>query len=94
MTTRGTFSPNLTVIDEWKAGGDKYRLVNLGAGPDQIQIQDDSGWREESQCYQWSTVTHRIAELKKCKFEDTFKAFAKKTPKGKKLPKKVKKKSK
>ncbi len=60
-----TFVVNLTVIDEWEVGGDNYRLVNLGAGPDQLQILDNGVWREESVCYQWPVLTHRIKDLAK-----------------------------
>jgi hypothetical protein len=58
------FEVKLTVIDAWTAGGN-YRLVNLGAGPYQLQIYDNGEWREESVQYRWSAVTHRIEELKK-----------------------------
>jgi len=53
-----------TIIDEWEAGGDKYRLVNLGDGPDVLQILVGDEWREETECYRWGSLTHRIKELR------------------------------
>lgn len=58
------FVVKLTVIDEWQGGSDKYRLVNLGAGPYQLQIYDNGKWGEGSECYKWSTVTYRIKQLR------------------------------
>ncbi len=59
-----SFKVDLSIIDEWESGNDKYRLVNLGAGPAQLQILDGGNWREESVCYRWSTLTHRIDQLR------------------------------
>ena len=59
-----TFIERLEILDEWQVGNEKYRLVNLGAGPDQIQEFIVGEWKEMSPCYRWSTVTQRIVQLK------------------------------
>ena len=65
-TVGETFEINLTVLDEWEvSGGKKYRLVDLGAGPDQLQEFVDNDWKQVSHCYQWGIVTHRITDLKR-----------------------------
>ena len=59
-----TFERIITIIDEWESGGDKFRLVNLGAGPDRLQILDNGKWKEESNCFKWGVLTNRIKMLK------------------------------
>ena len=59
-----TFEVNLVVIDSWKSSLEHYRLVNLGAGPDQLQVSNDGkDWREESEHFKWGVMTSRIADL-------------------------------
>ena len=57
------FIEKITVLDEWETSSDQYRLVNKGAGPDELQIMDDGAWRPESRCYVHSTLTSRIKKL-------------------------------
>ncbi len=64
MPEHGTFIENLEILDEWEVPHEKYRLVNLGAGPDQVQEFVDGEWKKVSSCYQWGIVTRRIVEIK------------------------------
>jgi len=62
-----TFERKITVLGEWEAGGQPYRLVNLGAGPDELQtinpLVGDEDWRPETSCYVHGILTSRIAQL-------------------------------
>ena len=51
---------SITVKDEWESNGDKYRLVNKGAGPMELQILDGQDWRAESSCYVHGILCDRI----------------------------------
>lgn len=54
----------LVVIDSWISGDDNYRLVNKGAGPDELQIYlGDGKWKPESPQYVHSTLCNRISQL-------------------------------
>ncbi|MCG8431385.1 MAG: hypothetical protein MJA29_09465 [Candidatus Omnitrophica bacterium] len=64
MTVSDGFIEELTIIDEWEVPNEKYRLVNLGAGPDRLQEFIEGDWQEVSRCYEWGIVTKRIAQLK------------------------------
>jgi hypothetical protein len=57
------FEEDLQIINSWESGSDKYRLVNLGAGPNQLQIFENGKWREESVQYRWSAMSNRIKHL-------------------------------
>jgi hypothetical protein len=63
-----TFTQNLTIIDEWESGGQPMRLVNLGAGPDQLQTINkdigDTDWRPERSCYVHGVLCGRVKELR------------------------------
>jgi hypothetical protein len=69
-----SFVENITIIDEWIVGQDKYRLVNLGAGPDRLQIFQTyydrdkliykQSWRDERDWYSTAVLTRRVKELK------------------------------
>jgi len=61
----GKFVDNITIIDEWECSGEKFRLVNYGAGPDRLEINKCGNWERERDCYSWSIVTNRIKSLKK-----------------------------
>lgn len=73
-----SFVEDITVIDEWQVDNDRYRLVNLGAGPDRLQIftsyynKDDviykQVWEDERSFYNVAVLTRRIKELKKDNF--------------------------
>jgi len=62
-----TFAQRITVKDEWESGGQRYRLVNLGAGPDELQtinpLTNDTDWRPETRCYVHGVLCSRIASL-------------------------------
>jgi hypothetical protein len=58
-----TFKENITVIDQWKAQNDMYRLVDNGAGPMELQIQQGGLWRPEGECYVHSALCQRIRFL-------------------------------
>lgn len=57
------FIEKLTIIDQWESSSESFRLVNLGAGPDILQILYNGNWREESLCYRWGVLTSRIKSL-------------------------------
>lgn len=59
------FTEKLTIISQWNAGGELFRLVNLGAGPDQLQIKVNGEWKEESNQFKWGSSTNRIKSLEK-----------------------------
>ena len=58
------FIESITVIDDWESGKERFRLINKGAGPDELQIFDNGKWRKESRCYEWGIVSSRIKQLK------------------------------
>ena len=60
----GTFVEKLEIKDEWEISAEKYRLVDLGTGPQQLQVLRGDIWIKESACYEWSTLTSRIESLK------------------------------
>jgi len=61
-----TFEINLKIISEWESQQEKYRLVNLGAGPDLIQEKIENEWVEVKIYYKWGIATNRIkSKLKK-----------------------------
>jgi len=57
------FVENIKVLSEWEAGGELFRLVNLGAGPDVLQVNKHGLWVKESECYEWGVITKRVAKL-------------------------------
>ena len=64
MTTdAATFYVSPVVLDEWENWGDKFRLVDQGAGPDELQIMQDGAWRPEKPCYVHAILTQRIRAL-------------------------------
>ena len=58
-----TYKEEITVINRWETRHDIYRLVNKGAGPDELQILDCGKWRPESSCYIHGVLCHRISSL-------------------------------
>lgn len=58
-----TFEINLKIISEWESQQEKYRLVNLGAGPDLIQEKIENEWVEVKIYYKWGIATNRIKSL-------------------------------
>jgi hypothetical protein len=60
-----TFEEDLKVITEWESGGEKFRLINLGAGPDQLQVMNIGAdeWKRERGHYEWGVLTHHIKKL-------------------------------
>jgi len=62
-----TFTERISVKDEWEACGQKYRLVDLGAGPRELQtinpLTNDVDWRPERPCYVHGILCSRIEEL-------------------------------
>jgi hypothetical protein len=62
-----TFMERITVIDEWDNSHERFRLINKGAGPDELQVRDglsgDSAWRRESSQYVHGVLCNRIAIL-------------------------------
>lgn len=60
-----SFVVNVTVFDEWESGGERFRLINQGAGPDKLQVFKNSEWVEEKECYKWGVLTSRVKELVK-----------------------------
>jgi hypothetical protein len=64
--TGETFEVNLKIHDAWRTQNDYYRLVNLGAGPDQLQVENEDGtWRAESTQYVHGVRCARIREQAK-----------------------------
>lgn len=59
-----SFNKDTVVLDAWTAAGDNYRLVNHGAGPDELLIKRHTGWSSESRCYIHSTLCNRIKSLR------------------------------
>lgn len=64
MCDAETFEINLKVLDEWVAGDEKFRLVYLGSGPNQLQIHRLGEWVEESAHFRWGLITARLLKLK------------------------------
>ncbi len=58
-----TFEEVITVLSEWNTTNDKFRLVNVGAGPDQLQVMEDGKWVEEKSYYRWGVLTSRVKVL-------------------------------
>ena len=58
-----TFTEEITVLDEWKTKTEKFRLVNKGMGPDELQVFKNYKWVPETECYVHSILTRRIKEL-------------------------------
>jgi hypothetical protein len=58
-----SYPQKLEVISEWTAGGENFRLVDLGAGPMQLQIKRHGAWVPESQQYIHSILCSRISCL-------------------------------
>lgn len=54
------FVENVTVFDEWKSGGESFRLVNLGAGPDRLQVLKEGTWVDEKEHYKWDVTVNRL----------------------------------
>ena len=55
----------LTVVSEWKDGDEIYRLVDVGAGPNQLQVYRDGLWIAERPCYIHGVLCARIAAMTK-----------------------------
>lgn len=59
-----TFTPKIELIDIWYTGSDNYRLINKGAGPDELQIlSSDYEWVPESLHFVHGVLCNRIKEL-------------------------------
>ena len=55
------------MLDEWERDGQYYRLVDVGAGPYELQtinhLTHDVDWRPERPCYVHGVLCARIREL-------------------------------
>jgi hypothetical protein len=58
------FVQKITVVDEWESGGQNFRLVDLGAGPYQLQLMRDGSWVPESAHFVHCVLCERIVKLK------------------------------
>ena len=63
------FTEKITVLDEFDAGGESFRLVNKGAGPDELQVKKDGEWVAETDHYVHGLLTRRVKELSELKAE-------------------------
>lgn len=59
-----SFIEKIKIIDSWECSNEKFRLVNLGAGPNQLQIFKQGKWVRESVCYEWGVLIDRVKQLK------------------------------
>lgn len=59
------FVENITVFDEWVSGGESFRLINPGAGPDKLQVLREGIWVDEQRHYEWGVLTSRLKSLVK-----------------------------
>lgn len=57
------FVENIVVFDEWESGGEIFRLMNPGAGPDKLQILREGKWVDEQSHYEWGVITKRLKML-------------------------------
>lgn len=68
-----SFIEKITIIDEWESSGEKFRIVNFGAGPDRLQIFINNEWKDEKEYYKNGVFTSRISmlirEINKLKIE-------------------------
>lgn len=58
------YAMDVSIVDEWASGGDRFRLVNLGAGPDELQLLRDGMWVPESPQYVHGVLCARICQLR------------------------------
>jgi hypothetical protein len=61
---RDCVNEKITVIDEWEAGRQKFRLVDQGAGPFVLQLAFGDVWVNESTQYVHGILCGRIIQLK------------------------------
>lgn len=59
-----TFKEQVKTLDEWRSGDEDFRLVDLGAGPTQLQIKQSGAWIKEKDHYSWGVLISRIKFLK------------------------------
>jgi len=57
------FDEKITVIDEWKDGNESFRLVDLGAGPKELQVEQLGTWMPEQSQYIHGVLCSRIEML-------------------------------
>jgi hypothetical protein len=62
-----SFVERIAVFDEWKSGGETFRLMNPGAGPDRLQVLKEENWVDEKSHYEWGVLTNRFKSLLNCK---------------------------
>ena len=70
----GTFVEKIKVTDQWGSGGEKFRLVDRGAGPSELQIERDGRWVAESPQYIHGVLCARIEFLANAGAEGRFAA--------------------
>jgi len=58
-----TFIEKISVLDEWSISDEDFRLVDKGAGPNELQVMRNGVWKSEKSFYTHSVLTHRIKEL-------------------------------
>ena len=63
----GGFAEKIIVKDEWELNGERFRLVDLGAGPRELQkinpLTEDMDWSPEKECYVHALLCARIESL-------------------------------
>lgn len=67
MSGNSGFEKTTTVLDEWTSEGESFRLVDLGAGPQELQIEKSGKWVPEQSFYIHGILCHRIAK-KECEW--------------------------
>jgi hypothetical protein len=63
----GSGSGTIKVIDEWEVQGERFRLINKGVGPVELETinphTEDEDWRKECGAFKHGVLCSRIAEL-------------------------------
>lgn len=58
-----SFEENIKVLSEWSDEYEEFRLVNLGAGPYQLQVKKFDEWVKEKRCFEWGVLCHQLIKL-------------------------------
>lgn len=61
---KGSFIEELKILDSWESENEKFRIVNLGMGPDRLEVFKKGEWHKELACYEWDVVISRLLHLK------------------------------
>ncbi len=61
------FVQNVKIIDQWESGGEHFRLVDIGAGPYELQRKSGKSWQKENEIFVHGILGHCIECLIKLK---------------------------